>query len=59
MGPFLSSYQYEYILLAVEYVSKWVEAIPTKKNDHHTIITFLKEHILSRFSTTKAIISDQ
>ena len=49
----------EYILLAVEYVSKWVEAIPTRKNDHKIVISFLKENILSRFGTTKAIISDR
>ena len=58
MGLFSSSYHNEYILLAVEYVSKWVEAIPTRTNDHRTIISFLKENILSRFGTPKAIISD-
>ena len=29
MGPFPPSCGYLYILLAVDYVSKWVEAIPT------------------------------
>ena len=29
MGPFLVSYGYVYILLVVDYVSKWVEAKPT------------------------------
>ena len=59
MGPFPPSFQYEYILLAVEYLSKWVEVIPTRYNDHRTVISFLKENILSRFGTPKAIISDQ
>ena len=59
MRPFPPSFQYEYILLAVEYVSKWVEAIPTRKNDHRTVIALLKDNILSRFGTPKAIISDQ
>ena len=53
MGPFPTSFHNEYILLAIEYVSKWVEAIPTRKNDHHTVISFLKENILSRFGTRK------
>jgi len=29
IGPLPSSFSNEYILLAVEYVSRWVEAIPT------------------------------
>ncbi|XP_070036930.1 uncharacterized protein [Nicotiana tomentosiformis] len=33
IGPFPSSHSYEYILVAVDYVSKWVEAIPTRTND--------------------------
>ena len=33
MGPFPASYNNLYILLAVEYVSKWVEEIPTRTND--------------------------
>ena len=57
MGPFPQSNHNEYILLAVEYVSKWVEAIPTRKNDHKIVIAFLKENIISRFESPKAIIS--
>ncbi|XP_063935792.1 uncharacterized protein LOC135147104 [Daucus carota subsp. sativus] len=48
-----------YILLAVDYVSKWVEAIPTRSNDNKIILRFLKENIFSRFGTPGAIISDQ
>ena len=33
MGPFPPSYNKLYILLAVDYVSKWVEAIPTRTKD--------------------------
>ena len=58
IGPFPLSDRNEYILLVVEYVSKWVEAILTQKNDHKAIISFLKENILSRFRTPEAIISD-
>jgi transposase InsO family protein len=59
MGPFPMSCGYLYILLAVDYVSKWVEAIPTRTNDHKVVIEFLREHILSRFGAPRAIISDQ
>ena len=58
MGPFPSSYGHLYILLAVHYVSKWVEAIPTRTNDHKVVLKFLKEHIFSRFRMPRTIISD-
>jgi len=59
MGPFTNSHNFEYILVAVDYVSKWVEAIPTCINEHKVVLKFLREHILLRFGTPKAIISDQ
>ena len=59
MGPFPNSFGNLYILLAVDYVSKWVEAIPTKSNDNKVVLKFLKENIFSRFGTPRAIISDQ
>ena len=39
-------------------MSKWVEAIPTRTNDHKVVLKFIKEHIFSRFGTPRAIISD-
>lgn len=49
MRPFPSSYGFLYILVAVDYVSKWVEAKATQTNDANVVIKFIKEHILSRF----------
>uniref|UniRef100_A0A2N9IY26 Integrase catalytic domain-containing protein n=1 Tax=Fagus sylvatica TaxID=28930 RepID=A0A2N9IY26_FAGSY len=59
MGPFPPSFGNLYILVAVDYVSKWVEAVACKRNDHRTIVKFLKENVLSRFGTPRAIICDQ
>ena len=59
MGPFLNSFKNEYTLVAVDYVFKWVEAIPCKSNDSKVIIKFFKKNILSRFGTPRAIISDR
>uniref|UniRef100_A0A2N9EIZ4 Integrase catalytic domain-containing protein n=1 Tax=Fagus sylvatica TaxID=28930 RepID=A0A2N9EIZ4_FAGSY len=59
MGPFPPSFGNLYILVAVDYVSKWVEAVACKKNDHRTVVKFLKENVLSRFGMPRAIISDQ
>ncbi|RDX92466.1 pol, partial [Mucuna pruriens] len=53
MGPFLVSYGNSYILLAVDYVSKWVEAKATKINDAKTVVEFVK------FGVPKVLISDQ
>ena len=58
MGPFPPSFGNLYILLAVNYVSKWVEAIACPKNDANTIVSFLQNNILNRFGTPRTIISD-
>ena len=58
MGPFPASYNNLYILLAVDYVSKWVEAIPTRTNDAKVVAQFLRSNIFSRFGTPRALITD-
>ena len=47
MRPFSSSFGNQYILVVVNYVSKWVEAIPTRMNDNRVVVKFLKENIFS------------
>ena len=58
MGPFPVSFGYSYILVGVDYVSKWVEAIPCKVANHKVVLKFLNKNIFSRFIIPKAIISD-
>ena len=58
MGPFVSSNGNKYILVAVDYVSKWVEAIALANNKGKSVTTFLKKNIFSRFGTPREIISD-
>ncbi|KAI5350648.1 hypothetical protein L3X38_003539 [Prunus dulcis] len=58
MGPFPSSFGYTYILVAVDYVSKWVEATATKTNDHKVVLKCLRDNIFRRFSTPRAVIND-
>ncbi|KAK8919010.1 hypothetical protein KSP39_PZI021786 [Platanthera zijinensis] len=57
MGPFVNSNGNLYILVAVDYVSKWIEAVATKNNDAQTVLKFLK-NIFNRFGIPRAIISD-
>ena len=49
MRPFPMSYGNQFILVAVDYVSKWAEAVPTRTNDNQVVIKFLRENIISRF----------
>ncbi|XP_075082075.1 uncharacterized protein LOC142166698 [Nicotiana tabacum] len=58
MGPFISSYGMTYILVAVDYVSKWVEAIALLNNEARSVTAFLKKNLFTRFGTPTAILSD-
>nr|GEV81074.1 reverse transcriptase domain-containing protein [Tanacetum cinerariifolium] len=57
MGPFPSSRGNNYILMAVDYLSKWVEAKALPTNDTRVVCKFLKS-LFARFGTPHAIISD-
>ena len=58
MGPFPPSNGKEYILIAVDYVSKWVEAIPTRTNTHREVLKFFTRNIFSRYGCPRMMISD-
>ena len=58
MGPFPSSFSNMYILLVLDYVSKWVEATTCPINDAITVFGFIQRNILSRFGSPRTIISD-
>ena len=49
IGSFPNSCGYLHILVAIDYVSKWVEAIPSRTNNYAVVVKFLKEYIFSRF----------
>nr|GEX71123.1 hypothetical protein [Tanacetum cinerariifolium] len=57
MGPFLSSRGNKYILVAVDYLSKWVKAKALPTNDARVVCKFLKS-LFARFGAPRAIISD-
>ena len=58
MGPFPTSLGNKYILVAVDYVSKWVEASALPTNDGRVVVKFLKK-LFTRFGTPRALISDR
>jgi hypothetical protein len=58
IGPFPKSGNFEYILVAIDYVSKWVEALPCRSADHKSSIRMFEETIFLRFSARRLVISD-
>nr|GEV82393.1 reverse transcriptase domain-containing protein [Tanacetum cinerariifolium] len=58
MGPFPSSRGNRYILVAVDHLSKWVEAKALSTNDARVVVKFLKS-LFAQFGTPRAIISDR
>lgn len=46
------------ILVATNYFTKWVEAIPTKKETHQVVIDFLLNHIICRFGLPIKIVAN-
>ena len=46
-------------MVAVDYVSKWIEAAALPTNDTRVVVNFLQKSIFSRFGTLRAIISDE
>lgn len=58
MGPFPSGYSKKYILVAGDYVSKWVEAIASPTTDARVVSKFFKRIIFPRFGVLRVVIRD-
>ena len=58
MVPFPKSNGYEYILVAVDYVSKWAEAMPCRATDVKNSKKMFEEIIFPRFGVPRMVISD-
>ncbi|XP_017245289.1 uncharacterized protein LOC108216940 [Daucus carota subsp. sativus] len=58
MGLFPTSCGNKYILVAVDYVSKWVEAIASPTNDSKVVMKLFKKIIFPRFGAPRVVISD-
>uniref|UniRef100_A0A8I6XUP5 Integrase catalytic domain-containing protein n=1 Tax=Hordeum vulgare subsp. vulgare TaxID=112509 RepID=A0A8I6XUP5_HORVV len=58
MRPFPSSNGYTHSLVDVDYVTKWVEVIPTNSADHNNSIKMLKEVIFPRFGIPTYLMTD-
>ena len=49
----------QYIIVAIDYVTKWVEDKATQKSDAHTTAKFLFEYIFTRYGLPIEIVSDR
>ena len=58
MGPFVNSHGFEHILVMVDYVSKWVEAMPCRKASTEESIHMIKSVIFPRYGVPRILISD-
>ncbi|XP_074298661.1 uncharacterized protein LOC141629584 [Silene latifolia] len=55
MGPFPSSFGNQYILVAVNYVSKWIEAIADPTNDSKVVTKLSNDYIFARFGLPRPL----
>ena len=53
-----SSGQHKWILVATDYFTKWIEAVPTRNATHQVIMRFLYENIFSRFGCLVRLVTD-
>lgn len=49
---------HKYIIVVVDYFTKWVEAMPTYLNDGKTTTLFTFNHIIARFRVSKQLVID-
>lgn len=59
VGPLnLPSHQKAYILVCIDYVTKWVEARAVTRETEQVVVDFLFEEIFSRYNTSREIVLD-
>ena len=54
----VSSIEHKYIIVAMDYFTNWVEAMPTYKANGETVDFFIFNHIIARFGIPKEIVTD-
>lgn len=58
MEPFVNSHGFEDILVAVDYVSKWVEAMPCRVSTTRELKTMMQNCIFPRYGVPRVVITD-
>nr|CAD1823643.1 unnamed protein product [Ananas comosus var. bracteatus] len=53
------SESHNFLIVATNYFTKWIEAIPWKKATQKKVIEFIETHVIHRFGIPETIIADQ
>ncbi|XP_073729489.1 uncharacterized protein [Misgurnus anguillicaudatus] len=60
MGPLpRSTHQNEYLLVFVDYYTRWVELFPMRNATAHTVATIFRKEILTRWGVPDFLVSDR
>jgi hypothetical protein len=54
-----SSKGHQFVLVAMDYFTKWMEVVPLKNMTHKEVIHFILEHIVHRFGIPQTLTTDQ
>jgi transposase InsO family protein len=54
-----SSKRHRFVLVAMDYFTKWIEVVPLKNKTHREVIHFILEHTIHRFSIPQTLTTDQ
>jgi hypothetical protein len=54
-----SSKGHRFILVAMDYFTKWAEALPLRNMTHREVISFVQEHIIYRFGVPQTLTTDK
>jgi hypothetical protein len=54
-----SSKGHRFILIAADYFTKWVEAVPLRNMTHREVIRFVQQHVIHQFGIPQSLTTDQ
>ena len=53
-----SNDDHKYIIVAIDYFTKWAEAMPTFNNTVETVVRFFFDHVITCFGVPKQLVSN-
>jgi hypothetical protein len=54
-----SSKGHQFVLVAIDYFTKWTEVVALKNMTHREVSEFITEHIIHRFGIPQTLTTDQ